>query len=65
MTHKDLQFSTDSGYALVIYANTSSEITLQILLTRYAHVFLRLKAHIIFFYAAKIKYYFAQPLWMN
>ena len=49
MNHKDLNFSTDSDYALVIYANPSSDITLQILLTRYTHVLLRLKAQIIFF----------------
>ena len=47
------------------YVNTSSDITLQILWICYAHVFLRLKAQIIFFYDAKIMYHFVQPLWMN
>ena len=37
----------------------------EILRISYAHVLLRLKPKIIFFYDAKIMYYFAQPLWMN
>ena len=50
----DLNLSTNWGYALVIYANTISDITSQILWIRYAHVLLRLKALNIFFYAAKM-----------
>ena len=37
----------------------------EILRISFAHVLLRLKPKIIFFYDAKIMYHFAQPLWMN
>ena len=65
MTQKDLNFSTGWGYALVIYASTSSDLTLQIVWIRYVHVLLRPKAQIIVFYDAKIMYHFVQPLLMN
>ena len=70
MTYKDLDFSLNrlslsfSHLHEHKFRHNFADIV-NPLRTRYVYALLRLKAQIMFFYAAKIMYHCAQSLWMN